>query len=111
LRGAESARRIGDIVARSTEDIELSGELAEVTGVALAAADERIDSIHLAMDDVAALTRSGEQESGAILQQLTGIRDATSQSLYLVEQLATASAALRTQGERLALKIGQFRLG
>jgi methyl-accepting chemotaxis protein len=111
LRGAESARRIGDIVARSTEDIELSGDLAEATGVALAAADERIDNIHLAMDDVAALTRSGEQESGDILHQLTGIRDATSQSLNLVEQLATASTALRTQGERLALKIGQFRLG
>jgi methyl-accepting chemotaxis protein len=111
LRGAESARRIGDIVARSTEDIELSGDLAEATGVALAAADERIDSIHLAMDDVAALTRSGEQESGEILHQLTGIRDATTQSLHLVEQLATASMALRTQGERLALKIGQFRLG
>jgi methyl-accepting chemotaxis protein len=110
-RGAESARRIGDIVSRSTEDIELSGDLAEATGVALAAADERIDSIHLAMDDVAALTRSGAQESGEILNQLTGIRDATAQSLHLVEQLATASVALRTQGERLALKIGQFRLG
>jgi methyl-accepting chemotaxis protein len=111
LRGAESARRIGDIVTRSTEDIELSGDLAEATGLALAAADERIDSIHLAMDDVAGLTRSGEQESAAILQQLTVIRNSTDHSLQLVEQLATASTALRTQGQRLAHKIGQFRLG
>jgi methyl-accepting chemotaxis protein len=110
-RGAESARRIGDIVSRSTEDIELSGDLAEATGLALAAADDRIDSIHRAMDDVADLTRSGEQESSEILRQLTGIRDSTSQSLQLVEQLATASGALRTQGQRLAHKIGQFRLG
>jgi methyl-accepting chemotaxis protein len=110
-RGAESARRIGDIVSRSTEDIELSGDLAEETGLALAAADDRIDSIHRAMDDVAGLTRSGEQDSGDILHQLTGIRDSTAQSLQLVEQLATASTALRTQGQRLAHKIGQFRLG
>jgi methyl-accepting chemotaxis protein len=110
-RGAESARRIGDIVARSTEDIELSGALADETGQALAAADERVDGIHRAMDDVAVLTRNGGADSAAILEQLTAIRDATAQSLGLVEQLATASSALRGQGERLSHKIGQFRLG
>jgi methyl-accepting chemotaxis protein len=110
-RGAESARRIGDIVTRSTEDIELSGDLAEETGLALAAADDRIDNIHLAMDDVAGLTRNGAQESADILGQLTDIRDSTAQSLRLVEQLATASNALGTQGRRLAHQIGQFRLG
>ena len=57
------------------------------------------------------LTRSGGADSAAILEQLTGIRDATAQSLGLVEQLATASSALRGQGERLSHKIGQFRLG
>jgi methyl-accepting chemotaxis protein len=111
MRGAESARRIGDIVARSTDDIELSGALAEETGQALAVADARVDGIHRAMDGVAALTLDGTQESAAILQQLTGIRDATAHSLQLVEQLASASGALRGQGERLAQKVGQFRLG
>jgi len=110
LRGAESARRIGAIVNRSAEDIELSGALAEETGKALAEADQHVDHIHHAMDDVAGLTRSGEAESAAILQQLTQIKDATAQSLGLVGQLATASDSLRTQGERLAHKVAQFRL-
>ena len=110
LRGAESARRIGDIVARSTEDIEFSGALAEETGKALAHADDHVDHIHVAMDDVASLTRSGEKESSAILEQLTQIKDSTEQNLRLVEQLATASDALRSQGEKLAHKVGQFRL-
>jgi methyl-accepting chemotaxis protein len=63
------------------------------------------------MDDVAALTLDGTKESAEILQQLTRIRDATAHSLQLVEQLASASGALRGQGERLAQKVGQFRLG
>jgi methyl-accepting chemotaxis protein len=110
LRGSESARRIGDIVMRSTDDIELSGALAEETGLALAKADEHVDSIRVAADDVAVLTRSGEKESAEILRQLTHIHDGTTKSLGLVEQLANASTALRAQGERLAHKVGQFRL-
>jgi methyl-accepting chemotaxis protein len=109
-RAADSARRIGDIVARSSEDIEFSGALAEETGQALAAADEHVDQIHVAMDDVATLTRHGGRESTAILEQLTRIKDGTGQNLRLVEQLATASDALRSQGERLAHEVGQFRL-
>jgi methyl-accepting chemotaxis protein len=93
MRGAESARRIGDIVARSTEDIEFSGALADETGKAHGLADGHVDQIHVAMDDVAELTRNGEKESAAILEQLKGIKDGTEQNLRLVEQLATASDA------------------
>ena len=110
IRGAEAARHIGDIVARSTDDIELSGALAEETGLALAKADVHVDQIHLAMDNVAALTRSGESESSQLLVQLTGIKEDTAQSLRQVEQLATASDSLHSQGERLAHKVAQFKL-
>ena len=110
IRGAEAARHIGDIVVRSTDDIELSGALAEETGLALAKADVHVDQIHLAMDHVAALTRSGESESSQLLVQLTGIKEDTAQSLRQVEQLATASDSLHSQGERLAHKVAQFKL-
>jgi methyl-accepting chemotaxis protein len=109
-RGAESARRIGDTITRSSEDIEVSGALADETAASLASANQRVDAIHVAMDDVALLTRSGEQESAAILAQLTQIKDSAAHGLKLVEQLATASDALRSQGERLAHKVGQFQL-
>jgi methyl-accepting chemotaxis protein len=110
LRGAESARRIGAIVVRSTEDIETSGALAEETGLALASSDAHVDQIHHAMDDVAALTRTGGHDSAEILQQLTAISAGTDRNLKLVEQLAAASDALRSQGERLTQQVGQFRL-
>jgi methyl-accepting chemotaxis protein len=110
LRGAESARRIGVIVGRSTDDIDLGRALAEEAALSLAQADTHVDQIHVAMDDVAARTRSGEKESVLILEQLTQIKDRTGKNLHLVEQLATASDALRGQGERLAHNVGQFRL-
>lgn len=110
LRGAESARRIGDIVSRSTEDIEQSGLLADETGKSMIEADLHVDTIHRAMDDVAMLTRSGGKESNAILEQVTALKDSTQKNLDLVDQLATASDALRGQGERLTHKIGQFQL-
>jgi methyl-accepting chemotaxis protein len=110
LRGADAARRIGDIVVRSTDDIELSGAVAEETGVALAKADEHVDQIHRVMDEVAALTRDGETETGRIVEQLSRIKDDTDQSLRQVEQLAVASESLRSQGERLSHKVAQFKL-
>jgi methyl-accepting chemotaxis protein len=110
LRGADAARRIGDIVVRSTDDIELSGAVAEETGLALAKADEHVDQIHQVMDTVAALTHEGETESGRIVEQLSRIKDDTAQNLRQVEQLAVASDALRSQGERLSHKVAQFKL-
>jgi methyl-accepting chemotaxis protein I, serine sensor receptor len=110
LRGAESARRIGDIVVRSTEDIELSGVLADETAKALAAADGQVEQIQVSVDEVAALTRSSGADAGNVLAQLTAIQGDTAQNLQLVETLANASDSLRAQGERLAHKLAQFRL-
>lgn len=110
MRGAASARRISDIVTRSTDDIELGSELADATVRSLAAADVHVDQIHVAMDDVAALTRSGNSETAEILAQLTALQDDSAQNLRMVELLSTASDALRSQGERLAHKVGQFKL-
>jgi methyl-accepting chemotaxis protein len=109
-RGAQSARRIGTIVSRSTDDIDLSRALAEEAGKSMAEADLRVDEIHRVMDEVAALTGSGEKESAAVLEQITGIRNGTVQNLRLVEDLASASNSLRAQGEGLAHKIGRFTL-
>ena len=109
-RGAESARRIGEIARRSTEDIELSHALVENTGQALADADLHVDQIHVAMDSVAGLTRAGEQESGALLDQLTRIKKASAETLGLMEQVAQASDGMRSLGDRLAYLVGRFRL-
>jgi methyl-accepting chemotaxis protein len=84
--------------------------VAEETGAALAQADEHVDQIHHVMDAVAALTREGETESTRIVEHLSRIKGDTAKNLHQVEQLAVASDALRSQGERLSHKVAQFKL-
>jgi methyl-accepting chemotaxis protein len=110
LRGAESARRIGDIAQRSTEDIETSGALAEEAERNMAEVDSQVDRIHQAMDEVARATRSGEHDSAQIREQIGELQGNQAKNLQLVAQLATASDSLRAQGEQLAHRVGQFRL-
>lgn len=111
LRSAEAARRIGAIVGSSSNDIEQSSRLAEETGRAIVESDGHIDRIHGAMGDVASLTREGQLESSAILDQVKALRESTEKNLGLVEQLANASHSLRSHGERLTHRLSHFKLG
>lgn len=110
-RSAEAARRIGSIVTASGDDVAQSAQLAEDTGRAIAESDGHIDLIHGAMGDVSALTRDGQQESAAILEQVRALRETTEKNLGLVEQLANASHSLRSHGERLTQRLTHFKLG
>jgi methyl-accepting chemotaxis protein len=111
FRSAESARRIDQIVTRSTEEIERSGQLADETGRALAAVDQHVDQIHAAMQGVADLTRTGEHESAAILGQVKQLQDDREKNQQLGQQLAGAADSLRAQGLKLSQSIAQFTLG
>jgi methyl-accepting chemotaxis protein len=110
-RSAEAARRIGSIVASSGTHVEQSAQLAEDTGRGIAESDAHIDLIHGAMADVSSLTRDGQQESSAILEQVRSLRETTEKNLGLVEQLANASHSLRSHGERLTHRLSHFKLG
>lgn len=109
-RSADSARKVGDIIRRSTLDIEQSHALADDAGQAMARSDGHVDAIHAAMSEVATLTQQGDRESAAILDEIKVLKDSTAQNLGLVDQLAVASDALRGQGERLSHKVGLFKL-
>lgn len=111
LRSAESARRISGIVTASAEQVEQSARLAEDAGRAIAESDGHIDLIHGAMGGVSSLTREGQAESTAILEQVRALRETTEKNLGLVEQLANASHSLRSHGERLTHRLSNFKLG
>jgi methyl-accepting chemotaxis protein len=109
-RSADSARRVSDIVIRSTQEIEQGKALADETGLSIQEADGHVDKIHSAMSGVAALTKQGDVESAEILDEIKALKDSTAKNLGLVDQLAVASDALRGQGERLSHKVGLFKL-
>jgi methyl-accepting chemotaxis protein len=109
-RSAESARKVGDIVSKSTLEIEQSSALADETSESIAAADAHVDTIYSAMSSVSELTRQGDRESADILAEITHLKEGTVKNQALVEQLAVASDALRGQGERLSHKVSLFKL-
>ncbi len=109
-RSADSARRISRIVTSSTQEIEHSGALADETGRSIAEADAHAEAIHLAMSTLAGLTHRGDRDAAALQQQIRDLGEQTSQNQALVSQLASASASLRGQGERLAQRVGLFKL-
>jgi len=109
-RSADSARKVGEIISRSTLEIEQSGALADETGLSIAEADLHVDNIFTAMSGVAKLTQQGDQESAQILDEIRVLKDGAAKNGVLVEQLAQASDALRGQGERLSHKVGLFKL-
>jgi len=109
-RSADSARRVGEIISRSTLEIEQGHALADETGQSMVVADGHVDAIHAAMSSVAALTLQGDRESAVILDEIKVLKEGTEKNLDLVDQLAVASDALRGQGERLSHKVGLFKL-
>jgi methyl-accepting chemotaxis protein len=109
-RSAEAARRVNTIVTGSTEDIEQSGALVELTATALVETDGHVARIHESMNDIVTLTRSGQQNSQEILGEIRGVNELSSRNRALVEQMANAADDLSRQGDRLNDKVRGFKL-
>ena len=109
-RSAESARRISDIIGRSTDDISHGHALAGEAVSALHTTDEQVNRIHAEMQQVVSLTRAGQQNSQDILAELRGLSTVTQENRRLVEQMASASNALSDQGLTLDDKVASFKL-
>jgi methyl-accepting chemotaxis protein len=110
LRSADSAKRISDIVMRSTDDIEQGNALAELAGQSLEGSNAHVVDIHTAMDRIVSLTRSGQNSAEHITSELRTLNESTSENRNLVSQLAEAADGMRRQGERLTRKVDAFRL-
>ena len=109
-RSADSARRISRIVTSSTQEIEHSAALADETGRSIAEADGHAEAIHQAMTTLAGLTHRGDCDAADLLQQIGKLGEQSAENQALVMQLASASESLRGQGDRLAQRVGLFKL-
>ena len=109
-RTASSAQRISVIVAGSSEDFALASELVSETSRSMAESDRHVDEIHGAIGQVSSLTAEGTRRAARFADGVRLAEHNTRHNQVLVEQLASASAALRVQGERLSQKIGRFTL-
>ncbi len=109
-RSAESARRIGEIISGSTDDIAQGHVLAGEASQALRQTDGQVARIHDEMQQIVALTRAGQNSSQEILAELRRLGELTQENHRLVDQMALASNALSAEGERLDETVASFKL-
>ncbi|MGY0194163.1 methyl-accepting chemotaxis protein [Leptothrix sp. BB-4] len=109
-RSAESARRIGEIISGSTDDIAQGHVLAGEASQALRQTDSQVSRIHDEMQQIVALTRAGQNSSQEILAELRRLGELTQENHRLVDQMATASNALSAEGDRLDDTVAGFKL-
>jgi methyl-accepting chemotaxis protein-1 (serine sensor receptor) len=109
-RSAESARRISDIIGRSTDDIAQGSDLTDLAVEALKDTDQYVARIHETMQEIVSLTRAGQQSSQDILAEIRGLSSVTQENTRLVGQMEEASRALSTQGDHLSEKVSTFKL-
>ncbi|MEY2654235.1 MAG: hypothetical protein RLZZ524_1263 [Pseudomonadota bacterium] len=109
-RSAESARRIGEIISGSTDDIAQGHALAGEAAQALRQTDAQVARIHDEMQQIVSLTRAGQNSSQEILAELRRLGDLTEENHRLVDQMALASNALSAEGERLDDTVASFKL-
>ncbi|WP_157270809.1 methyl-accepting chemotaxis protein [Azohydromonas aeria] len=110
LRSAESARQIGELIGRATEDIGQGSALSAVAGASIAASEGHVDGIQQAMAGIVELSRTGHRQSTAILEELRSLHAVTAENGALVDELTRASLALREQGEQLNAQVQGFKL-
>ncbi|PXW95497.1 methyl-accepting chemotaxis protein [Sphaerotilus hippei] len=109
-RSAESARRISDIIGRSTDDIAHGSALTGLVVESLQSTDAHVQRIHETMQEIVALTRAGQQNSQNILIEIRGLSEVTQENTNLVGQMEAASHALSEQGDHLREKVSTFKL-
>ena len=109
-RSEDAASRIHGIVTASVDEIEAANVIAERAGEAVRTTDETIETVNQLMADVVRLTRSGMSESQEVLGIARGVEDAVSSNSRVVDQLSSASSALREQGDNLKRSVQHFVL-
>ncbi|MFT0849329.1 methyl-accepting chemotaxis protein [Achromobacter sp. F4_2707] len=109
-RSANSAREIRDLINQSAEEVNAGSELADAAGQTMREVLQSIEQVGQIMNEIA--VASQEQSSGIAQVNLAvgQMDDATQQNAALVQQAASAAAALREQAELLVQAVSTFQL-
>lgn len=110
-RSQRAAQQISSIVSGSIEEIESGGATAVRADEAVRRNEEKIDAVDLLMREAVQLTRTGRSESQEVLTIARGVEESMAGNVRVIEQLAQASASLRSQGDNLKRSVQHFVFG
>jgi methyl-accepting chemotaxis protein len=110
-RSDAAAKEIRQLVAASTATVGEGSRLVNEAGTTIA---EVVASVRRVTDIVGEISAAGREQEAGIAQvnnAIIEIDGATQQNAALVEEAATAAAALETQTDKLTELVGVFDLG
>jgi methyl-accepting chemotaxis protein len=109
-RSAEAATQISGIVKASADEIADGHQLSERASEAVTQTEERITAINERMNRIVEVLRSGTAQAEEVLNLAREVGAATDGNVQLMQQLSTASSALRQQGDTLEDAMTRFKL-
>lgn len=110
-RSAQAAREIKQLIVDSGEQVQAGTRLVGSAGDTMKGIVEAVSRVAQIMSEIAAASQ--EQSSGIdqVNQAVVQMDSVTQQNAALVEQAASAAAALEEQAGRLEQAVAVFRLG
>jgi methyl-accepting chemotaxis protein len=111
VRSERAAQRIASIVSASIEEIEHCGLMAGRTDETVQRNEQKMGEVDTLMREAVNLTRVGRNDSQEVMTIARNVQESMSGNVRVVEQLASASASLRTQGDHLKRSLQHFNFG
>jgi methyl-accepting chemotaxis protein len=107
-RSATAAREIKQLITESVETISAGSTLAENAGQAMRSMLEKVQGVADIMDGISGASVRQEHGIEQVNRSLTEIGDGTQRNAALVEEAASAAAALKQQAQSLTALMQHF---
>ncbi|MCD8515158.1 MAG: methyl-accepting chemotaxis protein [Burkholderiaceae bacterium] len=109
-RSAEAAKEIKALINDSLSRVETGNQQAQRAGNTMAQVVDSIAKVTRVMADISAASREQSDGVAQIGQAVSGLDQTTQQNAALVEEMAAAAEALKTQAAALVQAVSVFKL-
>lgn len=110
-RSAGAAKEIKDLIGASVNKIEVGNKLVDQAGATMVEIVNSVKRVSDIMTEINAASQQQQTGIGQINQAIVEMDAATQQNAAMVEEAASASAALQEQAASLAHVVSVFKLG
>lgn len=110
-RSAEAAKEIKTLIGASVERVEKGSVLVDRAGAAMTEVVAAIHQVVDLMSEIAAASREQSTGVSQVGEAVTQLDQVTQQNAALVEEMAAATNALKSQAQDLVRTVAAFKLG
>jgi len=110
-RSADAAKEIKSLISASVERVEKGSALVDQAGVTMAEVVSSIKRVTDLMGEISAASSEQSQGVAQVGEAISQMDHVTQQNAALVEEMAAAASALKSQAQELVGTVSVFKLG